>query len=120
MEIALTAWSKCLHDHDRSLLNLDGFFELPYKDLSRTFKDNKNDMVLRCLALMRLGSYYFDKGRMTEMANIRQEVATGLSELLGQRHPLTLQAASDAVYIFLFNQQPAKAQSLHAEVAIDH
>jgi tetratricopeptide (TPR) repeat protein len=118
-EISLTVWLKTLPSGDRSLLNLDNYFELPYTTLNRAYKDNDDDKILQWLALMHLGFYYFDKGRITEMATVRQDVATGLSALLGRRHPLALQGASDATYTFLFNGQPQKAQRLYAEVAND-
>jgi tetratricopeptide (TPR) repeat protein len=118
-EISLTVWSKTLPIRDRSLLDLDTYFELPYTTLNRSYKDNNDDKILQWLALMHLGFYYFDKGRIDEMADVRQDVATGLSELLGRRHPLALQGASDATYTFLFNGQLQKAQRMYAEVAKD-
>jgi tetratricopeptide (TPR) repeat protein len=118
-EISLTVWLKTLPSRDKSLLNLDSYFELSYTTLNRAYKDNDDDKILQWLALMHLGFYYFDKGRMAEMATVRQDVATGLSELLGRRHPLVLQGASDATYTFLFNGQLQKAQRLYAEVAND-
>ncbi|KAG5657886.1 hypothetical protein KAF25_007919 [Fusarium avenaceum] len=118
-EISLTIWSKTLPSRDRSLLDLDNYFELPYTTLNRSYKDNNDDKILQWLTLMHLGFYYFDKGRINEMADVRKDVATGLSELLGRRHPLALQGASDATYTFLFNGQLKKAQRLYAEVAKD-
>lgn len=118
-EISLTVWLKTLPTRDRSLLNLDNYFELPYTNLNKSYKDNNDDKILQWLTLMHLGFYYFDKGRINEMADVRQDVATGLSELLGRRHPLALQGASDATYTFLFNGQLQKAQRLYAEVAKD-
>ncbi|KAM0214072.1 hypothetical protein ACHAQI_003692 [Fusarium lateritium] len=118
-EISLTVWLKTLPSRDQSLLNLNDYFELSYNNLNQTYQDNDDDKILQWLALMHLGFYYFDKGRIAEMADVRQEVATGLSELLGRRHPLALQAASDAVYRFLFNGQLQKAQRLYAQVSDD-
>ncbi|KAF9781020.1 hypothetical protein IL306_014813, partial [Fusarium sp. DS 682] len=118
-EITLTIWLKSLPHDSRPLLHLDDYFELPYRNLSRVFKDDEEDRVLQWLALMHLGFYYFDKGRMTEMADVREKVATGLTELLGRRNPLTLRAASDAAYTFLFNNELKKARKLYAQVADD-
>ncbi|KAF4341381.1 hypothetical protein FBEOM_4730 [Fusarium beomiforme] len=118
-EITLTVWLKGLSHHDRSLLHLDDYFEFPYRNLTRVFKANGEDKVLQWLALMHLGFYYFDKGRMTEMADVREKVATGLTDLLGRRHPLTLRALSDAAYTFLFNNELRTARRLYKEVADD-
>ncbi|RMJ01885.1 hypothetical protein CDV36_015591 [Fusarium kuroshium] len=118
-EIALHIWMKNLSDDDRALLHLNDYFERPYKDLSRAYKENSDDKVLQWLALMHLGFYYFDKGKMTEMTQVRQEVAAGLSELLGRCNPLALRARSDAAYTFLFNGDLREAQRLYAEVYDD-
>ncbi|KAF5644071.1 hypothetical protein F52700_2639 [Fusarium sp. NRRL 52700] len=116
-EITLTVWFKTLSHRDRSLIHLDDYFEFPYRKLAMVFKDNEEDKELQWLALMRLGFYYFDKGRMTEMTEVRRKVADGLKDLLGPRHPLALQAASDAAYTFLFNKELPKAQRLYTELA---
>ncbi|KAL2681115.1 hypothetical protein Neosp_008718 [[Neocosmospora] mangrovei] len=81
-EIALHIWMKDLPDDDRALLHLDDYFECPYRDLTRVYREKSDDEVLQWLALMHLGFYYFDKGKMTEMAQVRHRVAAGLSELL--------------------------------------
>ncbi|KAF4955751.1 hypothetical protein FGADI_4322 [Fusarium gaditjirri] len=116
-EISLTVWLKSLSHRDRSLIHLDDYFEFPYRNLARAFKDSQEDKELQWLALMHLGFYYYDKGRMTEMAEVRREVAAGLKDLLGPRHPLALRAAADAAYTFLFNNELRKAQRLYAELA---
>ncbi|KAF4472625.1 hypothetical protein FALBO_492 [Fusarium albosuccineum] len=118
-EIALTVWSKKLPENDRALLHLNEFFERPYTDLSRIYKEKSDDNVLQWLALMHLGFYYFDKGRMTEMTRVRMEVSAGLCELLGRRHPLALRARSDAAYTFLFNGRLLKARQLYEDVVKD-
>ncbi|KAF4996647.1 hypothetical protein FGRMN_4393 [Fusarium graminum] len=103
-EITLTVWSKKLPNHDRVLLHLDDYFELPFSNLNNAYKDMEEDRVL---------------GRMTDMAKVRAEVAVGLSELLGRRNPLALKSSSDASYTFLFNGQLRKAKELYAQVAKD-
>jgi tetratricopeptide (TPR) repeat protein len=118
-EITLTVWLQRLPHNDRPLLHLDDYFETPYKNLSREFEENQGDKVLQWMALIQLGFYYFDKGRMTEMADVRKNVATGLTQLLGRRNPLTLRALSDAAYTFLFNNELHKARRLYAGVAAD-
>ncbi|KAF5606654.1 tetratricopeptide-like helical [Fusarium subglutinans] len=116
-EMTLTVWLKSLSHRDRSLIHLDDYFEFPYRKLARVFKDYEEDKELQWLALMHLGFYYFDKGRMAEMAEVRRKVAAGLKDLLGPRHPLALRAAADAAYTFLFNNELPKAQRLYAELA---
>ncbi|CCT73958.1 uncharacterized protein FFUJ_09206 [Fusarium fujikuroi IMI 58289] len=116
-EITLTVWSNSLSCRDRSLIHLDDYFECPYRNLARVFKENEEDKELQWLALMHLGFYYYDKGRMTEMAEVRRKVAAGLKDLLGPRHPLALQASADAAYTFLFNNELREAQRLFAELA---
>ncbi|KAG5772428.1 hypothetical protein H9Q69_000467 [Fusarium xylarioides] len=116
-EITLTVWFKSLSHRDRSMIHLDDYFEFPYRNLARVFKDSEEDKELQWLALMHLGFYYYDKGRMTEMAEVRRRVAAGLKDLLGPRHPLALRAAADAAYTFLFNGGLRKAQRLYAELA---
>ncbi|RBR25208.1 uncharacterized protein FIESC28_01943 [Fusarium coffeatum] len=118
-EISLTVWRKRLPDEDKPLLHLEDYFGMSYRSLHRIFRDNDGDKVLRWLALMQLGFYYFDRGRVAEMADVRERVATGLTELLGRRHPLTLRASSDAAYIFLFINKLRKAQRIYADVAHD-
>jgi tetratricopeptide (TPR) repeat protein len=111
-EKILTKWLQSLDDDYRALLYLDDYFEVPYKG-------NWDDKELYWLARMRLGFYYFDKGRMTDMANTRAEVAKGLSDLLGRSHPLALQASSDATYTLLFNGELREARKIYTEVADD-
>ncbi|KAF5557571.1 hypothetical protein FPHYL_7658 [Fusarium phyllophilum] len=96
-EITLTAWLKSLSHRDRSMIHLDDYFEFPYRNLARVFKDSEEDKELQWLALMHLGLYYYDKGRMTEMAEVRRRVAAGLKDLLGPRHPLALPNAQREV-----------------------
>ncbi|KAF5678633.1 hypothetical protein FHETE_1185 [Fusarium heterosporum] len=118
-EITLTVWLKKLPDHDRVLLHLDEYFEVPFNNLNNAYKGAEDDKLLQWLALMHLGFYYFDRGRMTDMAKVRAEVAAGLSELLGRRNPLALKSSADAAYTFLFNSQLRKARELYAQVAQD-
>lgn len=91
-------------------MDLGGYFEFPYKG-------NWDDKEVQWLARMLLGFYYFDKGRITDMANLRPKVAEGLSDLLGRSHPLALQASSDVTYTLLFNGELREAQKRYDEVA---
>ncbi|KAJ4122983.1 hypothetical protein NW768_009974 [Fusarium equiseti] len=118
-EISLTVWLEKLPVADRPLLHLEDYFEMPYKSLHKAFRDNSEDKELQWLALMQLGFYYFDKGKIAQMAAVRERVAAGLIELLGRRHPLSLQASSDAAYTFLFNNKLRKARKIYSEVADD-
>ncbi|KAF4975552.1 hypothetical protein FZEAL_7667 [Fusarium zealandicum] len=118
-EITLHVWNNSLPEEDQTLLHLEGYFERPYSDLSRRYRDGSDDKILQWLCLRHLGYYYFDKGKITEMAKVRAEVAAGLSDLLGPRHPLSLEARSDAAYTYLFNGKLRKAQELYAGVVDD-
>ncbi|RFN52133.1 hypothetical protein FIE12Z_3685 [Fusarium flagelliforme] len=118
-EISLTVWLGKLPVADRSLLHLEDYFEISYKSLHRAFRHKSEDKELQWLALMQLGFYYFDKGKMAQMAAVRERVAAGLTDLLGRRHPLALRASSDAAYTFLFNNELRKAQKIYSDVAED-
>ncbi|KAF4461403.1 hypothetical protein FALBO_11805 [Fusarium albosuccineum] len=114
-EIALTAWSNCPPERDKALIHLGDYFKLPYSDLAQTYKQKDDNKALQWLALMRLGFYYFDRGRMGEMDKVRKEVSTSFSNLLDPGHPLALQARSDAAYSLLFNGDHRKALKEYAD-----
>ncbi|KAF5657595.1 hypothetical protein FHETE_10354 [Fusarium heterosporum] len=111
-EKMLTVWLRNLDDGYKALLHMHDYFEFPYKR-------NWDDRLLQWLAHMRLGFYYFDKGRMSDMASLRSEVAKGLSDLMGRSHRLALQASSDATYALLFNGELREAQKIYFKVVKD-
>ncbi|KAJ6436701.1 mitochondrial-processing peptidase subunit alpha protein [Purpureocillium lavendulum] len=117
--LELAKWSRRLPRTMRTLLHLDDYFETSYKTLNQAYKEANCDKVLEWLALMRLGFYLYDTGRIAEMKKIRVQVANGLSSLLGPRHSLTLRARSDAVYALLFEGEVEKAHSLYVNIAND-
>ncbi|KAJ6447172.1 lipase 2 [Purpureocillium lavendulum] len=118
-EIRLRGWAKGLPPATQGLLHLDAYFEATYRHLSEEYSKTDCDKVLQWLALMRLGFYYFDVGRITDMGQVRAQVAEGLIHLLGPRHPLTLQARSDAAYAPLFGGEVRKAHQLYVDIAED-
>ncbi|KAF5012502.1 hypothetical protein FDECE_1455 [Fusarium decemcellulare] len=118
-EIALTAWFKSLPENHRSLLHLNDYFERPYSDLSKTYKEKSDDNALQLLALMHLGFYYFGQGRMPEAARVLTEACTGLCELLGQLHPLSVRARWDAESTFLFDGRLRKDGEVYDGLAED-
>ncbi|KAJ6439251.1 endonuclease/exonuclease/phosphatase [Purpureocillium lavendulum] len=117
--ILLRKWSRGLSGTIKELLHLDDYFETPYKILHRAYQETNCDKVLKWLALMRLEFYLYDMGRITDIEEIRDQVADRLSNLLGSRHPLTLQARSDAAYAPLFKGEVLKAHRMYVEIARD-
>lgn len=117
--IRLRRWNKDLPEECKKLLALEAYFEQPYTKLRHKYQVSSNDNELQWFALMQLGSYYFDTGRISEMGKIRDEVAEGLTNLLGRRHQLSLKARSDAAYAPLFKGEIRKAHQIYVEVAED-
>ncbi|KAK4459445.1 hypothetical protein QBC42DRAFT_207955 [Cladorrhinum samala] len=96
---SLKAWRASLPPEKSPFLNLTDYFARPYRSLSASYRDSADsDKVLQYLPLMRLGRFYVDTGS-TELATpLRREVATGLTQVLGTQHPLTLQSRTDLAY----------------------
>lgn len=119
-QMRLVDWSRCLQDHDRALLNLNDYFEAPYKALNEVYKSREeDDRTLPWLPLIQLGFYYFDSGRINEMQTIRTYIAHGLSDVLGKKHPLALRARSEAAFGLLSKGRLAEARTIWASVAAD-
>lgn len=116
----LVEWSKKLTKDERDLIKLDGYYEVPYKNLNHAYEETvDDDKTLPWMALMRLGFYYFDVGRIDDMERVQTHVAESLCELLGKQDPLTLQARSEAAYAQLHKGNVSEARNTYKSIATD-
>lgn len=95
IEKKLGRWHMDLPDHSKGRLDIRRYFEKPYDILIHRYRAENHDKELQWLAIYRLAVYhslnaYFDKSR-----DLLHDVVEGLSDLLGDRNPLTLRAKVD-------------------------
>lgn len=98
-ERQLIAWHDTL-DSDRrdKLYPLKCYFVVPYRAVASAYMEAGVDRILGWLALMRLGNFYMTRGNKTDANEVRERVANGLREILGERHPLVLKAEDDVAW----------------------
>ncbi|KAK4158984.1 hypothetical protein QBC43DRAFT_294481 [Cladorrhinum sp. PSN259] len=99
---------------------ISDYFVAPYQTLSSYYRDDSSsDKVLQYLPLMRLGRYYVNIGMADAATPLRKQVCQGLTKVLGDKHPLTLQARSDlALSLTLDGEYEAARTELEGLVRI--
>lgn len=114
---SLKDWHTSLPPDKSSLLKLADYFTQPYQSLSVSYRNSADsDKVLQYLPLMRLGRFYVDTGSTDLATPLRREVATGLTEVLGTQHPLTLQSRTDLAYSLIQEGCYGEANSEFADI----
>ncbi|KAL8295704.1 hypothetical protein RB601_000869 [Gaeumannomyces tritici] len=114
----LGEFEKRLPDTDQRTLGLEDFFVMPYRDLADAYRERQEkDKVLQWLALRQLGFWYFFNAVVDKMADVRERVAKGLTEILGAEHPLTLRARSEVAFAYISLDEFEKAYAAYSEVA---
>ncbi|KAK4160525.1 hypothetical protein QBC43DRAFT_303780 [Cladorrhinum sp. PSN259] len=107
---SLKLWSGALLPEKSSLLELTDYFTSPYQALASSYRDSSDsDKVLQYLPLMRLGRFYVDIGCTHLATPLRREAASGLTEVLGTEHPLTLLSRTDLAYTLILEESYSEA-----------
>ncbi|KAK3939165.1 hypothetical protein QBC46DRAFT_316249 [Diplogelasinospora grovesii] len=110
---SLAAWHRQLSAGEQALVELDEFFERPYRLLGAAFSDAE---VLHWLARMGIGEFYFNMAIPDKAAPAREQVLAGLRGLLGPRHRLTLRAKSETAYVRLYAGKMRASRRMYNEV----
>ncbi|KAI1125325.1 hypothetical protein F5Y10DRAFT_11616 [Nemania abortiva] len=113
---SLVSWRKGLPIEDQMLIELDEYFERAYSLLSSAFDSHKMDNVLPWLARMTIGDFHFMTAMPKKATLVRERVLSGLQDLLGSRHHLTLRAKADVAYVRFYDGKMCASRRMYSEV----
>lgn len=90
----LVHWKETIHEESKKLVDISKFLEGPYTALSIHCRRSPQDKELPWLCQFRVATYYLlaDSSRVRPFLD---EAVRGLTDLLGEEHPLTLRARVD-------------------------
>lgn len=95
IERKLGRWHEDLPDHAKGRLHIRRYFEQPYNLLIHLYRAEDYDKELQWLGTYRLAVYNSLSARFDKSRALLHDVVVGLSDLLGDRNPLTLRAKVD-------------------------
>jgi tetratricopeptide (TPR) repeat protein len=117
VESKLSIWREGLSKELQDVLILDRYFSGPYRAAADAFEEDGGDKTLSYLCLFQLGEYYNLATRIEEAFEIKQIVARGLIDLLGERHPLSLMAESAFALEYLGQRRFPEAEETFRRLA---
>lgn len=94
VQAKLKLWRDELSPDLNEPILLEDYFVKPYRTVSNIFRDDGGDKTLPYLCLFQLGEFFNISGRIEEAFEVKKQVAEGLVDLLGEKHPLALKAES--------------------------
>ncbi|CZR69763.1 uncharacterized protein PAC_19663 [Phialocephala subalpina] len=113
----LQSWSRFLPPNLQEHLNLDEFYEDPYKKLAREYGKLEGSKVLKYLCLFRLGDFYTLQALLEVRYETFKEVADGLEAILGSEEPLVLRAKYMFAACFLPRGEFSQALELATKIS---
>ncbi|KAL7624126.1 hypothetical protein AAE478_005683 [Parahypoxylon ruwenzoriense] len=113
----LKSWHKRLSNDEKTLVEIDKYFEKPYNQLSNSFNSNGDDKILPWLVLMSLGDFYYDRVNPSKAARVREHVLGGLQGLLGQEDILLHRARTKVAVTRLYAGKMRAAHRSYSDLA---
>jgi tetratricopeptide (TPR) repeat protein len=117
VESKLKIWKAKLPAGLKDILILEEYFSGPYQAASKGFEDDAGDKTLPYLCLFQLGEYYNLAARIEEAFRVKQMVAEGLVNLLGERHPLSLKAEAAFALEYLGQRRFPEAEATFSKLS---
>ncbi|KAL2064379.1 hypothetical protein VTL71DRAFT_4873 [Oculimacula yallundae] len=117
VESKLRLWKEGLTNESKTLVPLGDYFEGPYRTVADSFYESGGDKTLPFITLFQLGEYFNLAVRIQEAFQVKQTVAEGLVNLLGERHPLALKAESAFALEYLGQRKFLEAEATFGRLA---
>ncbi|KAH6684704.1 hypothetical protein B0J14DRAFT_573414 [Halenospora varia] len=117
VESKLKMWRETLPSELQNILVLVGYFSKPYRAVATFFQEDGGDNTLPYMTLFQLGEYFNLAARGDEAFEIKQTVAEGLVNLLGERNPLALKAQSTFAWEYMNQNRLPEAEAAFRKLA---